>query len=151
MSQSASFPAAPGTYLLLFRLSGPVSIQPGRLGAVALSPGVYAYVGSAQGPGGLAARLRRHLRSGKRPHWHIDALTGAVPVQEVWMIALAERLECRWSVALRALPGVEEPVPGFGASDCRCRTHLYHLPDGSLEAARAALGHPERISTGEGV
>jgi len=146
MSQSASFPAEPGTYLLLIRLSRTVSILPGRLGRAVLVPGIYAYVGSAQGPGGLAARLTRHLRPDKRPHWHVDALTTAAPVSVVWWVASADRLECQWSGLLQALLGIEEPVPGFGASDCRCRTHLYRLPGDDLDAAYAALGSPERVT-----
>ena len=149
MPQSASFPSKPGTYLLLIRLIRSVSIQPGRLGPVALRPGFYAYVGSAQGPGGLAARLMRHLRADKRPHWHIDALTAIAPIHQVWLVASTDRLECQWSGLLRALPGVCEPAPGFGATDCRCRTHLYRLPDEGLHAVHDALGSPEQISINE--
>ena len=68
-------PAAPGSYVLLITVAAPLTIHAGRLGAIALSPGTYAYTGSALGPGGLRARVGRHLRAEKRPHWHIDALT----------------------------------------------------------------------------
>ena len=40
-----------------------------------LAPGCYVYAGSARGPGGIRARVRRHLRPDKTPHWHIDQVT----------------------------------------------------------------------------
>lgn len=143
MPQTASFPPDPGTYVLLIRVAAPLTIMPGRLGPIRLEPGVYVYVGSARGSGGLAARLNRHLRADRKPHWHVDALTAAAPVVEVWYRASPDRLECSWSQMLSNLPGTSEPAPGFGASDCACRTHLYRLPDST--AAYAALDQPARM------
>lgn len=146
MPLSAKLPAAPGTYVLLVRLDTPLALTPGRLGEVVLPAGLLAYVGSAHGPGGLRARLLRHLRRDKPAHWHVDALTAAAPVAEIWLRASGERLECGWARALASRPGVREPVRGFGSSDCRCRSHLLALPPGELTTAWAALGEPERIS-----
>jgi len=39
-----------------------------------LLPGYYIYIGSAFGPGGVRARMLRHLRADKPKHWHIDYL-----------------------------------------------------------------------------
>ncbi|NPV66715.1 MAG: GIY-YIG nuclease family protein [Anaerolineae bacterium] len=136
-SPVAALPAVPGTYALLIHVNAPLTIRPGRLGTVALGRGWYVYTGSAHGPGGLRARVSRHLRRDKTRHWHIDALTCAAPVAGVWAVAAPERLECVWAAALRALPGVQLPAAGFGASDCTCPAHLLQVPD--LAAVAAAL------------
>ncbi len=141
----ASLPAEPGTYALLIRVAAPLRIQPGRLGSVTLDTGWAVYVGSALGPGGLRARVGRHLRQEKRPHWHIDALTGAAPVVAVWAAVTGERLECRWAAALRDLAGTAIPARGFGASDCQCEAHLLIVAD--PEAARLALARVAALAT----
>jgi Uri superfamily endonuclease len=114
----------------------------GRLGRFDFTAGLYVYVGSAFGPGGLAARVGRHLRSGKRLRWHIDYLTCEPGVRTVATITRLQTaaandvpgicLECDWVRCLLAIPGVEIPARGFGASDCRedCPAHLLRLPDG---------------------
>ena len=136
-----TLPSAPGTYALALRLATPVEIGiAGR--RVHLPPGLYIYVGSAHGPGGLRARLGRHLRGDGRPRWHIDALRS---VSEVvgWHVAVSPlRLECVWAQALASLPGAAIPVPGFGASDCRaaCPAHLVAMPvDVDLEGVWATV------------
>lgn len=134
-SPAAALPSAPGTYALLIRVDAPLVIRAGRLGTVTLGRGWYIYTGSAHGSGGLRARVNRHLRPDKPRHWHIDALTCAVPVTDVWAVAAPERLECAWAAALRALPGVQLPVAGFGASDCACPAHLLQVPDPAAVAA----------------
>jgi hypothetical protein len=53
-------PAEPGTYALLLTATAPLEVVVGRLGACRLPAGHYVYVGSAHGPGGLAARLTHH-------------------------------------------------------------------------------------------
>ena len=116
--------------------------MPGCLGTFTLAPGRYAYVGSAHGSGGLAARVGRHLRADKPRHWHIDALTATAPVVEVWYAASPTRLECTWAAVLRDLPGVVLPIPRFGASDCSCPSHLHLLPPHAESAAWDALQSP---------
>jgi Uri superfamily endonuclease len=123
-----TLPTAPGTYLLKLHLAAPDALQAGRLGRFTLSPGDYLYVGSAHGPGGLRARVGRHLRRDKTAHWHIDALTARAPVVAVWYDRSSRRLECRWAQALAAAPCVTIPIPRFGASDCGCAAHLFALP-----------------------
>jgi Uri superfamily endonuclease len=67
-----------GVYVVVFRLGGWYRGPLGRRLWVELPPGVYAYVGSAWGPGGLGARLRRHLcGSRRRLWWHIDYLASS--------------------------------------------------------------------------
>ena len=67
-------PDQPGTYVLILRVFRPASVRVGRLGRFHFPAGWYAYVGSARGPGGLAARISRHLRSPKPSRWHVDHL-----------------------------------------------------------------------------
>lgn len=139
----SALPARPGTYVLILRLDAPTRVAAGRLGAFDLSAGLYAYVGSAHGPGGLRARLERHLRRAKPQHWHIDALTAVAEPVAIWTRSAPDRLECVWARALAALPGVTLPVAGFGASDCACPAHLLAFPGEMLPAAWDALGQPD--------
>ncbi len=100
-----------------------------------LAPGRHAYAGSALGPGGVRARLLRHVRGAGARHWHVDHLRPAARPEAAWWVHVEERLECRWADALARLPGAARPAEGFGASDCGCAGHLVELPDG-LERRR---------------
>jgi Uri superfamily endonuclease len=148
------WPVAAGVYVLLFELPAALTVTAGRLGPITLTPGRYAYVGSARGPAGLRGRLARHLRRQKRLHWHIDYLTQCAPVRAVYWQVAAEPLECRWAQALQRLPGATLAAVGFGSSDCRagCRSHLIRLPDGfdgeTLPALLSALSAPGECSDG---
>lgn len=121
---AAAAPALPGAYLLLIALPVPLCVVLPHRRATTLPPGRYLYAGSARGPGGLRARLARHLRADKKPHWHIDRLTAAGTVEGAWVIPGGS--ECALVAALAHLP---VPLPGFGSSDCRtCVSHLLHWP-----------------------
>jgi Uri superfamily endonuclease len=127
-------PAVPGAYVLLLTAYAPVVLNMPRFGKLTLAAGQYAYVGSAHGPGGLKARVGRHLRAEKPLHWHIDYLTAALPARHVVAVVVTNgaRLECTWVKRLLALNGASAPAPDFGSSDCRngCPAHLVRLPDG---------------------
>ena len=127
----ADLPATPGSYVLLLTTGKPIILNMPRLGKVTLAAGQYAYVGSAHGPGGLGARVGRHLRAEKPLHWHIDHLTAALPVVHIVAAEGTAQLECVWAKRLIALDGASVPAPGFGSSDCRngCSAHLVRLPD----------------------
>ncbi|MCH2518692.1 MAG: GIY-YIG nuclease family protein [Dehalococcoidia bacterium] len=121
----------PGIYVLIFHLSRDVPVAVGRLGELDFQTGWYGYVGS--GKSGVKARVRRHLRSHNRPHWHLDYLlplgqpTAAVIgyTDDSLECPLARRLEQRCQV-----------IPRFGSSDCRCPGHLFHSSrQASLEDA----------------
>jgi Uri superfamily endonuclease len=117
----------PGAYLLLIDLAAPLALELSRLGAATLAAGRYAYGGSAYGPGGLKARIGRHLRRDKPLRWHVDRLTAAGQV--VGLRAVPGGRECDLVRALLELPGTSVPVPGFGSTDCRtCPAHLVALP-----------------------
>lgn len=141
-----------GTYALLLRLEKPEDIVVGRLGKFAFPAGYYLYVGSALGPGGLQARLARHLRAEKRLHWHIDYLIQRTQLIEIWSIASRKRLECILAEIARNLPGAQAPVPRFGSSDCRCPSHLIYLaakPDFALFEERLQARIPGAVLSRE--
>lgn len=120
-------PDRPGTYVLILDLPRPTTIDIGRVGCFPFPAGWYAYAGSARGPGGLAARVSRHLRSPKPLHWHIDYLRAEARPVEVWYTVGSQSRECAWARVLAGLPGATIPVPRFGASDCHCPAHLIHF------------------------
>jgi Uri superfamily endonuclease len=120
-------PPEPGSYVLIMRLDEAKRIRVGKLGTFSFDVGWYAYSGSALGPGGLAARLAHHYRPEKKLHWHIDYLLIEAELVEVWWAEDNKRKECTWASALRSVPGAKVPVPNFGASDCRCLSHLVYF------------------------
>lgn len=119
-----------GSYLLLFQLDQPLTrLQIGKFGVFDFAAGAYLYVGSAFGSGGLPARLAYHQRRQKqRPHWHIDYLRPALRLLEAWTVSCPLRLECNWCGALARLSQLQTPVPGFGARDTGCPSHLFYAP-----------------------
>lgn len=124
---AATLPATGGAYALLIRLRA-AALLPERFGG-RLGPGLYCYLGSAYGPGGIRARCRRHLQPDKPRRWHVDWLTTqAASVEAVPRPGLTE---CALAQTLLRLPGVTIPVAGFGSSDCRrCPAHLLRAAPG---------------------
>jgi len=117
----------PGTYVLVLEVDEARSIRVGRLGDFPFPAGWYCYVGSAFGPGGVAARCGHHRRVGHRPHWHIDYLRVHCRLREIWYTHDSRPCEHRWAQCLGRIRGAQRPVPGFGASDCGCPSHLWHF------------------------
>ncbi len=142
MNDTIDLPHQSGTYVLFLRLDDPIPLHVGALNAFTLAPGWTAYVGSAHGPGGLFARVNRHLRPYKPHHWHIDTLTSTIPVRALWWTAAPDRLECAWAETIRTFPGSAVPVPRFGASDCHCPAHLFSVERDTLPDLWRALGGP---------
>jgi Uri superfamily endonuclease len=128
-------PLRSGTYTLLLALSTPKVLMIGRIGRFELFPGIYAYQGSAWGPGGLRGRLNRYLNGTGKKHWHVDYLRAAAEIRGFGYLTedSGEKpvppKECIWSQDLTAQPGARIPVPGFGASDCTsgCLAHLVYF------------------------
>ena len=116
---AATAPREKGAYALLVLLDTPLPVRAGQNAAI-LPPGRYIYCGSAKGPGGLAARLARHMRREKPTHWHVDQLTRAGKTPGAWAFPGGD--ECALNMELSAFP---MPLKGFGSSDCpRCESHL---------------------------
>jgi Uri superfamily endonuclease len=118
-----------GSYALVLRLQRTLNLEIGRLGHHRFLPGFYIYLGSALGPGGIKARIQRHLQytPTKSPHWHVDRLLGVSTIDEVWWKNEQESSECLWAARLATIGKLQ--IAGFGASDCRCAGHLVHFKD----------------------
>jgi Uri superfamily endonuclease len=132
----SDLPKSSGTYALHLHLLTAIQLNVGKLGEFNLPGGDYLYLGSAFNPGGLKARLGRHLRGGGILHWHIDYLRAEAMVngyhyviQDNDITPTMQPLECLWSQAVATLPGARFHIPGFGAGDCRagCPAHLITL------------------------
>jgi Uri superfamily endonuclease len=108
------------TYVLVLYLEASRRIRIGRLGPLPFRRGIYFYVGS--GGRSPLKRITRHIRSHKRKFWHIDFLTVKSRVIGAFTFESDVSLEC---ILARTLGGCFKPVPGFGASDCRCDSHLF--------------------------
>lgn len=115
----------PGTYALILQSHSNATAQVGRWGSLAIEPGYYVYVGSAFGPGGVRARVLRHVRTAKARHWHIDYLRKFLSPVGAWYSHDARRLEHLWAQVFQDMRGVAS-VQGFGCSDCTCLSHLFH-------------------------
>ncbi len=123
-----TMPQGPGSYLLLIRIARPCPLPRGRHAGQVLPPGLYAYAGSARGPGGLRARVRRHLRKEKRLHWHVDALTVAAEDVRALLFPGPDVKECDLVAALRRSGRFGPILPGLGSADCRrCPAHVLRL------------------------
>ncbi|MCW2278779.1 DNA/RNA nuclease SfsA [Heliophilum fasciatum] len=112
-----------GCYLLLLTLDKETPVTIGKLGERTLPPGHYVYVGSARK--NLTQRVERHLRKRKNFHWHIDYLRDRASRCTALAVRTTEDLECTLAAAVQVL-AVDE-VAGFGASDCRCTSHLFRF------------------------
>ena len=117
-------PKVGGAYVLELNVDKKISLRVGRLGLLEFEMGRYLYIGSAYGPGGIAARVTRHLkRKGRRLHWHIDYLSAEFGVERAWCIPEGD--ECEIVSTLLADPKTSTPFAGFGSSDCsKCSAHL---------------------------
>ncbi len=123
VTDPTALPAVPGGYLLLVRLATALPLEVPRLPPATLPAGWYVYAGSARGPGGIRARAGRHLRRGKRPHWHVDYLTEAAA--DLCVFAVPGGRECDLLRGLLARSAFDTALAGFGSSDCRlCASHL---------------------------
>ena len=109
-----------GSYILLIQLPKGETIKVGSLPDTYFPTGSYAYVGSAMG--GFKSRINRHLAKHKKPKWHIDYLRQKAPIRDIILCETEGRTEC---LIARALGSQFQAIPGFGASDCKCPSHLF--------------------------
>lgn len=110
-----------GCYLLILRLRKGAAIEVGKLGTVRFRKGYYTYVGSAKRC--LSKRVERHRKLRKRLFWHIDYLRSVAEFHVVLPIRTSDDLECEVAGAVKDMADGE--IPGFGASDCSCPSHLF--------------------------
>ncbi len=113
------------TYVLLFWTDG--GKVETRRRVFQLKPGFYVYVGSAKY--GAIKRIKYHERGEKKRFWHIDF------VKKRLIVAIA--FHGNESTVAGRLRG--KPVPGFGCSDTKDRSHLFWYE--SVEAALSDVFH----------
>lgn len=132
--------ALSGVYALVLEIPQRTGLSAGKR-SFEIPQGTCVYCGSAMGPGGVEARVARHLRrffsSGdgvSRPHWHVDGLLAVASSVTAVSAYTNARMECTLAKALGSL-GME-PVRGFGNTDCRegCSSHLLCTRLGGSEA-----------------
>ncbi|UCD71468.1 MAG: GIY-YIG nuclease family protein [Syntrophobacterales bacterium] len=128
-----------GIYLLMIRLYGRRLIQIGGLGYRFFHRGSYGYVGSAKRR--MNSRLNRHLKDGKRLHWHIDYLLQYAEIEVVVYGQCHSDKEC---MLAKELSHVFQCLPGFGSTDCKCTSHLFFSPD-RRPLVRSGYGSFRRI------
>jgi Uri superfamily endonuclease len=116
-----------GTYALILRSPCDQFIEVGRLGRLRIKKGHYIYVGSAFGPGGVLARVGRHLRVDKTHRWHMDYLRPVVSLAEVWYSHDPERREDAWARIFMKDWRDTFPIRGFGAGDCPGMSRLFYM------------------------
>lgn len=102
-----------------------IRIKVGSIGLISFPAGVYIYVGSAQND--VEARIRRHFKKKKILRWHIDYLASSCKVKVLYAIAylLPKKYECSLARFLQDIGLLS--VSRFGASDCKCRSHLFNM------------------------
>lgn len=118
-----------GIYVLLILIGEDSAVNIGSLGKISFKKGLYAYVGSAQN--GLEKRVARHFKKDKRKFWHIDYLleNEQVGIVEVFYKEAGKEEECRIA---NKIGETNQPIIGFGSSDCKCESHLFKLNDPDL-------------------
>ena len=110
-----------GSYLLVIHAEHSIEIQVGSLGSVNFVPGYYIYAGKHRV--NLEKRLERHFSEKKKVRWHVDYLTSAV--QPMCAYYFPDDVECRLATQLASQLSA---IKGFGASDCKCASHLFYSP-----------------------
>lgn len=145
---------AKGLYILVIEVAKDICIDIGSLGYICLPTGIYGYVGSAKGFGGIEARIKHHLnKRKKRCWWHIDYLTIRDDVK-ICCTIFAETVNLgEEDVVIEMLKNScwEVAVRRFGSTDKRSLSHLfrcrcsYDLCVESLKNVFANIGLEPRV------
>lgn len=114
-----------GSYILILHIPKDSEITVGKLGLVFFRKGYYLYAGSAMA--NLNKRIQRHLRKRKKFFWHIDYLRDQADYCTALPVRSSTSLEHELAETLSKIS--DWHVPGFGASDCSCETHLFGMYD----------------------
>ena len=115
-----------GSYILILSNKQRREIKVGKLATLSLDKGYYIYVGSALGPGGVQARVKRHSKKDKKDHWHIDYLRSVTDLVSIWYLYSEDRFEHQFAELFQKNDKIAVPLAGFGASDCACAAHLFY-------------------------
>ena len=110
--------------MIIVDVTGSIRVRT-KYGERQLEEGMYAYVGSAFGSGGLRARISRHWKKDKKKHWHIDWITTSDRCEHVGAyVFVGEHIEANLA---EILGNRFTPIPGFGASDSKEDSHLFKI------------------------
>lgn len=112
-------------YIIQMEISKDTERTIGKLGNFVFPKGTYLYIGSAKR--NIQARITRHLTKDKKMRWHLDYLRPLAQVSAVMTFPL-KMGECALKRFIEASCSGKVIVEGFGASDCRCNSHLLKLP-----------------------
>jgi sugar fermentation stimulation protein A len=112
-----------GCYIVILRLEKDTEIAVGELGSIFFRRGYYLYAGSAKKA--LTKRLERHQRLRKKLFWHIDYLREKASFYKGLAIRTSNDIECALAANLQKL--ADWSIPGFGCSDCSCKSHLFGM------------------------
>jgi len=123
-----------GSYLLVLELPEDTRILLGKQGMIHFQKGSYGYIGSALN--GLEQRIRRHLRSHKKLHWHVDYLLAYATITGVFIKESSKREECGLA---NAFEQIFDAIPRFGCSDCACQSHLFFGPAKAMTQRATSL------------
>ncbi len=123
----------------------------GALGDICFNEGYYAYIGSALN--GLESRIKRHLGSSKKLHWHIDYLLEKAAVEVIVSAKTEKRIECE---LVELFAEEFRQITRFGSGDCRCNSHLFYSERGenlesiACDAIKSRGMNPEMRRYGKG-
>ena len=135
--------APKGVYLLFLLNTAATELIIGKLGKGFFPQGLYIYVGSAMGSGGLEKRLQRHLSKQKKIFWHIDYLTTISTLITLAHLEILsdKKIECQVNKLLVDLSDSNTifPMKKFGSSDCSCTSHLTFWDQEPLESLLAKI------------
>ncbi|MFX1484563.1 MAG: DUF123 domain-containing protein [Promethearchaeota archaeon] len=130
-----------GAYTLIIEVEKDFDIEIQSLGEVRFQSGIWAYVGSAMGSGStsLENRIKRHFRSQKKIHWHIDYLLArdAKLVKAFWAESPVH-IECDIAQKIQTRDEFQIGPKNFGSSDCQkgCSAHIFRFLDvGNVDEA----------------
>ena len=137
--------AVKGSYILVIELTDEQTIALSRPPNIRFSGRYYASFVSALGTFILDKRL--YSKGARRPHWHIDYLLAKASISDIILAETTERVECTIAQSLKRQL---EAIPGFGASDCKCGSHLFFTTDerqmkSTIMATLDGLGIPLRL------
>jgi len=116
-----------GAYLLVLDVTTKVRFHCGSLGKITIPKGLYLYVGSALGVGGVKSRVLRYFNRPLVGKWHIDKLlnTGKVSIRAVICIFSSSRVESMiYNELMRT--GFKATIKRFGSTDTKDETHLLY-------------------------
>ncbi len=112
-----------GLYVLKINLPESTTLKVGSKGNYFFPAGTYVYIGSAKN--NLNARIKRHKSKIKKLHWHIDYFLQCSEIINVKKFETPDFSEC--DLAQKYEEKGTIIMPGFGSSDCNCKTHLFKV------------------------